>query len=87
MYDSDKHTSLFWPGIRDEDKSFITLTQVVNVTKCFYSLLTLRHNKLECLFLAIIFSLVWYLQSSQGAYTEWVNISDSTQALALLANI
>jgi hypothetical protein len=51
-----KHPSLFYLAISDEGRSLKTMTTGVNVSKHFLLLLANRQNKLECLFLANIFS-------------------------------
>ncbi len=54
MLATDKHSSLLGL-VSDEEKSLITLTPGVNVIKKFPSLLTMRPNNFECLYLAIFF--------------------------------
>ncbi len=52
----EKHSSLIVPSASDEEnRRMITLQSGVNVTKKFPSLLMMRPNKLECLYLAINF--------------------------------
>jgi hypothetical protein len=46
---------LILANVSDGEKSFIILTPGVNAIKLFPSLLTMRPNKLECLYLAITF--------------------------------
>jgi hypothetical protein len=70
----------------DEEKSFVTLTAAVNVTKNSTSL-TRGQNKLECLFLASLFtfqpSLI--LVTKAGAYPK--GASFRCRLLALPTNI
>jgi hypothetical protein len=41
----DKHPSLFCHDIRDDEKSFVTLTPVVNVIKCLFVFITNKEAK------------------------------------------
>ncbi len=51
----NKHSSLFALTISDKDKKFYNIDMRCQCYKTFSSLLMMKPNKLECLYLAIIF--------------------------------
>jgi hypothetical protein len=53
MLEKHKYSSLFFLFVIDREKSLMTLTPGVNVLNCFPLSLSMRPNKLECLYLAI----------------------------------
>jgi hypothetical protein len=64
MLARDKGTSLFRLSVSDEEKQFYNFDCRCQLHTNILSVVMLRDNKLECLYLPIVFSLILYLHAS-----------------------